>query len=62
MTHKDCERYGHEYEARYDKVWPNGGITIERFNPDSADAWKNHIYVCDICIKCGTKIFKKEIT
>lgn len=60
MTSKDCERYGHEYEARYDKVWPNNAISFN--NIDDVDTLKNHIYVCDICIKCGTKVFKKEIT
>ena len=50
----------HKYQPRYDLVWPNNRQIEGRGNADYVNAFKNKIYVYDICVKCGHIVQRKD--
>ena len=58
---KNCEKKGHEFEARYDEN-PNthlGGMEVTRTNPKEIRKYIYYkTYIHDICVRCG-KVIKK---
>lgn len=59
----ECERKtnwwrGCRFEPRYDRVFPNGIKNTGSTYPDTIEACKNKIYVCDVCVTCG-KVIKR---
>lgn len=62
FTH-DCKKHGHRYEGRFDSVFPSALIPANtasfKLGPGSVVPYERH-YVCDVCVRCGDRIERKE--
>jgi hypothetical protein len=58
MFFKSCKDGVHKFEPRYDRELPEH-LEIKNGYPEAIEAFKNSIYVYDICVRCG-KIIKRK--
>ena len=50
----------HRFEARYDRRFPNPLGTVEGYGARTVEAFKEQIYVYDVCTKCGAVVQRGE--
>ena len=49
----------HEYEPRYDLVMPPKLANFGFAGPAGIEAFKNKVYIHDICVRCGDVVKRK---
>jgi|HubBroStandDraft_1064217.scaffolds.fasta_scaffold284737_2 hypothetical protein len=59
--------FGHRFEARYDDVASsqpppdfNKNPELAVFAADLLPLFRNHIYVLDVCVRCGAVVGREE--
>ncbi len=59
LTHPRCTRWGHKYQARYDRIPPES-ITEYEGSVNGFNALCKRVYVRDVCTRCGRTIERNE--